>query len=90
MFGLGNKQYVDFCAVGKRVHKAMQSCGAEPVIYNGEGNDEADINGDFRQWRDDLIKALDLSSILKENLKVITSPSWFHKTNVIACRCEFT
>lgn len=82
VFGLGNKQYVDFCAVGKRVHKAMQTCGAQPVIHNGEGNDEADINADFRLWKESLFNALDLSDLFQSTQKVIIA---FHiKLSIIS------
>ena len=58
VFGLGNKQYVDFCAVGKRVHKAMEDCGAQPVVHNGEGNDDDNIQADFELWKGQLLEAL--------------------------------
>ena len=63
VFGLGNRQYEHFCAVGKRVYKAMQSLGAEPVGPRGDGDDDEDIEEDFDKWRTDLYEALDKTSL---------------------------
>jgi hypothetical protein len=41
VFGLGNRQYEHFCAMGKKVSKAMQALGAAEVVPRGEGDDEA-------------------------------------------------
>ena len=35
VFGLGNKQYEHFCAVGKRVHKALGALGAKAPRQEG-------------------------------------------------------
>lgn len=59
MFGLENRQYEDYCAVGKKVHNALQACGAQPVISNGEGDDDKNIQADFDSWKQHLLDALD-------------------------------
>ena len=64
VFGLGNKQYEHFAAVGKQVHKALRSLGAAAVVRRGDGDDDADIDEDFDNWRGDLIKALDDSPLV--------------------------
>ena len=64
VFGLGNKQYEHFCAVGKRVHRAMTSLGATPVVRRGDGDDDDDIEGDFEAWKAELLTALAGSPLL--------------------------
>lgn len=43
VFGLGNKQYEHFNAVGKRMHKNMEALGATPVCARGDGDDDDNI-----------------------------------------------
>jgi NADPH-ferrihemoprotein reductase len=64
VFGLGNKQYEHFCAVGKRMHKALESLGATPAVRRGDGDDDDDIEGDFDAWRGELMAALKASNLL--------------------------
>lgn len=64
VFGLGNKQYEHFCAVGHKVHAAMEQLGAQPVVRRGDGDDDVDIDADFESWRTELYTSLDASSLL--------------------------
>ena len=64
IFGLGNKQYEHFCAVGKRVYDAMTTLGATAVVERGEGDDDEDIDADFDSWKEKLLVALDTNSAL--------------------------
>ena len=59
VFGLGNKQYEHFCAVGKRVHKALGALGAKALVRRGDGDDDEDIEADFESWRTELYAGLD-------------------------------
>jgi hypothetical protein len=43
VFGLGNKQYEHFNAVGKRMHKNMEALGATAVCPRGDGDDDDNI-----------------------------------------------
>jgi hypothetical protein len=43
VFGLGNKQYEHFNAVGKRMQKNMQALGATPICPRGDGDDDDNI-----------------------------------------------
>lgn len=43
VFGLGNKQYEHFNAVGKRMQKNMQALGAAPICPRGDGDDDDNI-----------------------------------------------
>ena len=67
VFGLGNKQYEHFCAVGKRVFDAMVMLGASPVVERGEGDDDEDIDADFDAWKEKLLDALDKSNALHKS-----------------------
>lgn len=64
IFGLGNKQYEHFCAIGKRVFDAMVALGATPAAERGEGDDDEDIDADFDRWKEKLLVALDDNSVL--------------------------
>jgi NADPH-ferrihemoprotein reductase len=59
VFGLGNKQYEHFCAVGKRLDTALAALGATRAVRRGDGDDDDDIEADFDAWRADLWTALD-------------------------------
>lgn len=59
VFGLGNKQYEHFNAVGKRVHKALAALGAAPLLACGLGDDDECIDDDFDAWCNNLLAALD-------------------------------
>ena len=64
VFGLGNKQYEHFCAVGKRMHRALAALGATALVQRGEGDDDDDIEADFEAWRTELYAALDKATVL--------------------------
>ena len=64
VFGLGNKQYEHFCAVGKRVHKALGALGAKALVRRGDGDDDEDIEADFESWRTELYAGLDKCEVL--------------------------
>lgn len=66
VFGLGNKQYEHFCAVGKHVFKAIAALGATPVAPRGDGDDDDDIDADFETWCGELFKALDKSDLVQK------------------------
>lgn len=66
MFGLGNRQYEHFCAVGRKVAKAMRALGAAEVVPRGEGDDDRDIDEDFDRWCSALFKALDASGLVTQ------------------------
>ena len=67
VFGLGNRQYEHFCAMGKKVSKAMQALGAAEVVPRGEGDDDKDIDDDFDAWSARLFAALDASPLVAKN-----------------------
>jgi len=75
VFGLGNKQYEHFCAVGKRMHRALASLGATALVPKGEGNDDDDIEADFELWRTELYQALDKATVLAKS-EVCAGGAW--------------
>ena len=66
VFGLGNKQYEHFCAVGKKVQAAMLGLGANALIRNGEGDDDEDIEADYDKWREEFHSVLEDSSLIQK------------------------
>ena len=58
VFGLGNKQYEHYNAMGKLVDKQMEKLGAERMYEYGEGDDDATLEEDFEAWKTKLIPAL--------------------------------
>lgn len=59
VFGLGNKQYEHFNAVGKKMHKTMEAMGATAICRRGDGDDDDSIDDDFEKWCTDLFAALE-------------------------------
>lgn len=80
VFGLGNRQYEHFCAMGKRLQKDMLALGAAPIAKLGEGDDDGDIDEDFEAWSTDLFTAIDSQNILtageEEELTADAVPSY--------------
>ncbi|KAJ9517855.1 hypothetical protein QJQ45_004205 [Haematococcus lacustris] len=59
VFGLGNKQYEHFNAVGKKVFSSLEAMGATAVVGRGDGDDDACIDDDYDKWCADLLAVLD-------------------------------
>ena len=70
VFGLGNKQYEHFCAVGKRFESALLQLGARQLVRRGDGDDDDDIDADFASWCEDLFAAMDASDLVKKQVGV--------------------
>lgn len=64
VFGLGNKQYEHFNAVGKRMERCMDLLGAKALVRRGDGDDDECIDDDFDKWSSELLEALEKSSAL--------------------------
>eukprot|EP01135_Chromosphaera_perkinsii_P009412 Nk52_evm88s1737 gene=Nk52_evmTU88s1737 len=54
VFGLGNKTYEHYQAMGRLVDEKLDACGAERLYIRGEGDDDANIEDDFDSWKKDL------------------------------------
>jgi NADPH-ferrihemoprotein reductase len=64
VFGLGNKQYEHFNAVGKKMQKVMATLGAKSIVRRGDGDDDDCIDDDFEKWTADLWAALEANPTL--------------------------
>merc|ERR1712127_232166 len=52
VFGLGNKTYEHFNAMGKFIDKRLAELGATRVAESGVGDDDANMEEDFLTWKD--------------------------------------
>lgn len=52
VFGLGNREYEHFNAIGKLFDCALERVGAIRVVELGLGDDCQDLEGDFETWKD--------------------------------------
>ncbi len=52
VFGLGNRQYEHFNAMGKFFDYALQRAGGKRILQIGLGDDDNDLEGDFESWKD--------------------------------------
>ena len=58
VFGLGNKTYEHYQAMGRLVDEKLDEFGAERLYERGEGDDDADIEDDFNSWKKEMWPAL--------------------------------
>lgn len=58
VFGLGNRQYEHYNAIGRLVDARMEHLGAKRVYHYGEGDDDASLDEDFEDWKEKLWKEL--------------------------------
>jgi len=52
VFGLGNRQYEHFNAMGKFIDESVGKLGAVRIIPLGVGDDDDDLEADFENWKD--------------------------------------
>ena len=52
VFGLGNKQYDHYNAMGKFFDHALERLGATRVLPPGTGDDDDDLENDFETWKE--------------------------------------
>jgi NADPH-ferrihemoprotein reductase len=58
VFGLGNKQYEHFNAMGKKAFTALETLGASPLLRRGDGDDDGCIDDDFDKWTSEFTEVL--------------------------------
>lgn len=55
VFGLGNRQYEHFNAMGKIFDDCLARAGGKRIIELGLGDDDSDLEGDFENWKDNVM-----------------------------------
>lgn len=55
VFGLGNRQYEHFNAMGKFFNDALERVGGKRMMEIGLGDDDDDLEGDFETWKDSVL-----------------------------------
>jgi len=55
VFGLGNKQYQFFNAMGKAADASLEKVGASRILEIGLGDDDDDLEADFENWKDNIL-----------------------------------
>jgi len=56
VFGLGNTQYEQYNAMGKTVQERLLELGGKELHPLGLGDDDADMEEDFENWREGLVQ----------------------------------
>eukprot|EP00741_Cyanophora_paradoxa_P016884 tig00020943_g16307.t1 len=51
VFGLGNKQYEHYQAMGRGMEKHFERLGGEIAFERGEGDDDGTLEEDFNKWK---------------------------------------
>lgn len=75
IFGLGNKQYEHFAAMGKRVNECMLQLGAQEVCPRGDGDDDEDIDEDFEKWKEQLMSKVEDQKLFGGEVSKLAGPS---------------
>ena len=52
VFGLGNRQYEHYNAMGKLFDELLSKLGGSRIMELGLGDDDNDLEGDFETWKD--------------------------------------
>ena len=54
VFGLGNRQYEHYNAMGKFFDSSIEKLGGKRIVPLGLGDDDNDLEGDFETWKEQL------------------------------------
>ncbi|TDH68183.1 hypothetical protein CCR75_004108 [Bremia lactucae] len=67
VFGLGNTQYEHYNAIGRLTNRLMEKYGGKRIYNYGEGDDDASLDEDFAEWKEQLWKTLRSQFIANDN-----------------------
>eukprot|EP00753_Platysulcus_tardus_P016472 PLAT5748.1.p2 GENE.PLAT5748.1~~PLAT5748.1.p2 ORF type:complete len:671 (-),score=387.82 PLAT5748.1:209-2221(-) len=67
VFGLGNRQYELYNAMGKLVNRRLEELGGTRIYDYGEGDDDGTLEEDFEAWKENLWQSL-VSRYLGEDI----------------------
>jgi NADPH-ferrihemoprotein reductase len=71
VFGLGNKQYEHYNAMGKFFDSTLESLGASRIAPLGLGNDDEDLEADFEAWKDNVLWPFLKKKYVKEGTAIV-------------------
>ncbi|KAL6040645.1 NADPH--cytochrome P450 reductase, partial [Balamuthia mandrillaris] len=54
VFGLGNRTYEHYNAIGRAMDSRLEALGATRIYDRGEGDDDSSLEEDFMNWKKDL------------------------------------
>ena len=74
VFGLGNKTYEYYNAIGRRLDKRLAQLGANRIGTYGEGDDDDSLEGDYLKWAPTLVKSLAEHFQVKEKISDGSAP----------------
>jgi NADPH-ferrihemoprotein reductase len=84
VFGLGNKQYEQYNETGKQVDALLKKGGASRIVKLGLGDDDDDLEGDFENWKDNILWP---SLKKKYNPSSLVSTTTKGATKLPECHC---
>lgn len=87
VFGLGNRQYEQYNAMGRLVHKKLGQFGASCIFEYGEGDDDGSLEEDFESWREQMWAQLKSTLVpATSSCEIVDSSAPHHQ---IAFTCDF-
>ncbi|GAB5369942.1 hypothetical protein AAMO2058_001449400 [Amorphochlora amoebiformis] len=80
VFGLGNRQYEQFCEMGKRTDTSLADLGGKRLLELGIGDDDENIEDHFNSWKEkffDVVDPIKLGRKSRSNSVVnLFEPEW--------------
>jgi NADPH-ferrihemoprotein reductase len=71
VFGLGNKQYQHYNAMGKAFNRLLEKLGGERMYKYGEGDDNLCLEDDFNAWKEGIWEEIKTNILNQKDQKVL-------------------